>query len=59
MFLKVESANFARRLATNANAKITDLETKLQECLAERNDLDIRLEEVVQESGIIVVEMLQ
>jgi len=51
MCLKVESAEIARRVAANADARITDLETKLQECMAERNNLEIRLEEVVQESG--------
>jgi len=56
--LKVESADVARRLAANVDARITELETKLQDCMAERKDLEIRLE-VVQESGIIVVEMLQ
>lgn len=59
MCLKVESADVARRTAANADARITELETKLKECMAERNDLEIRLEEVVQESGIVAVEMLQ
>ena len=57
MCLKVESADVAQREATNVDARITKLETKLQECLEEINDLEIRLEEVVQESGIIDVEI--
>ena len=48
MFLKFESDDVARRASSNVDARITKMETKFQECMAERNDLEIRLEEVVQ-----------
>ena len=59
MCFKFESANVAQREVTNVDAKITNMETKLQEFMEEINDLEIRLEEVVQESGIIAIEMIQ
>eukprot|EP01018_Ginkgo_biloba_P005014 Gb_28646 [translate_table: standard] len=51
MNLKVESSDAARRAAAIADARIADLESKLQECIAERNEFEIRLEEALQESG--------
>ena len=44
MCSKFESVDVAWRAASNVDSKITELETKLQECLEERNDIKIRLE---------------
>eukprot|EP01018_Ginkgo_biloba_P001761 Gb_15023 [translate_table: standard] len=51
MSLKVETSDVARRTTAVADARIAELESNLQECMADRNLFEIRLEEALQESG--------
>lgn len=49
--LKAEAGDAARRASAMADARAADLETKLQQCMADRDALQIRLEEANQSSG--------
>lgn len=51
MNLKVESSDIARRAAALSESRVAELEADLQECMNERNLLENRLEEALQESG--------
>ena len=59
MNLKVESSDIARRAAALSESRVAELEADLQECMNERNLLENRLEEALQESGIVSKQMLQ
>ncbi|KAL6000782.1 hypothetical protein ACLOJK_006508 [Asimina triloba] len=48
---KVESVDAARSAISEAEVKIEELETKLQKCIMEKNDLEIKLEETEQDAG--------
>jgi E3 ubiquitin-protein ligase BRE1 len=52
--LKAEAGEAARRASAIADARATELETKLQECMADRDTLQFRLEEASQSSGRIM-----
>lgn len=48
---KVESADAARNTMDTAVPRIEELELKLRKCIIEKNDLEIKMEEAVQDSG--------
>lgn len=48
---KADSADAARNAIIISNAKIEELELQLQKCIVERNEIEIKLEEAVQDSG--------
>ncbi|CAI0420494.1 unnamed protein product [Linum tenue] len=49
--IKLESADFARNSIASDNSGIEELEAQLQKCKIEKNDLEIKAEEAVQDSG--------
>lgn len=49
--VKIESADSARNNIDNLESKIEELETELQKCMAEKNDVEVKLEEALQDSG--------
>lgn len=49
--VKAESLDVSRNATNEAEAKIEELENQLQTCIMERNELEIRMEEVVQDLG--------
>ncbi|XP_024516712.1 E3 ubiquitin-protein ligase BRE1-like 2 isoform X1 [Selaginella moellendorffii] len=49
--LKAEAGEAARRDVAVAESRITALEAKLQQCMADRDDLQLRVEELNQLSG--------
>ncbi|XP_021277938.1 E3 ubiquitin-protein ligase BRE1-like 2 isoform X1 [Herrania umbratica] len=49
--LKAESADAARNIIDNADSRIEELELQLQKCVMERNDLEIKMEEAIQDAG--------
>ncbi|XP_024390952.1 E3 ubiquitin-protein ligase BRE1-like 2 [Physcomitrium patens] len=51
VLLKAEAGEAARKASAIADARAAEIETKLQECLADRDVLQFRLEEVGQSSG--------
>ncbi|KAG0581595.1 hypothetical protein KC19_4G263900 [Ceratodon purpureus] len=51
VLLKAEAGEAARRASAIADARAAELETKLQECMADRDTLQFRLEEAGQSSG--------
>lgn len=50
--MKVESADAVRSAVGDAEVRIEDLKLQLQKCILERNDLEVKLEEAEQDSGI-------
>ncbi|XP_011010702.1 PREDICTED: E3 ubiquitin-protein ligase BRE1-like 2 isoform X3 [Populus euphratica] len=48
---KIESADAARNTMDTAVPRIEELELKLRKCIIEKNDLEIKMEEAVQDSG--------
>lgn len=50
--MKVESADAVRSAVGDAEARIEELKLQLQKCILERNDLEVKLEEAEQDSGI-------
>ena len=52
---KAESADAARNSINNYDARIEELELQIQELIAERNDFEIKLEEALQDSGVILL----
>lgn len=48
---KIESADVARNAIDNVETRIADLEVELQKSIAEKNDLEIKMEEALQDSG--------
>ncbi|KAG0630974.1 hypothetical protein M758_1G217700 [Ceratodon purpureus] len=51
VLLKAEAGEAARRASAIADARAADLETKLQECMTDRDTLQLRLEDATQSSG--------
>ncbi|OMO92502.1 hypothetical protein COLO4_17533 [Corchorus olitorius] len=49
--LKAESADAARNTIDNADSRIEELELQLQKCIIEKNDLEIKMEEAMQDAG--------
>ncbi|XP_040993354.1 E3 ubiquitin-protein ligase BRE1-like 2 [Juglans microcarpa x Juglans regia] len=48
---KLESANVVRNAVDNAESRIEELEHQLQKCVIEKNDLEIKMEEALQDAG--------
>ncbi|PON65184.1 Cdk-activating kinase assembly factor [Parasponia andersonii] len=48
---KVESADVARNAIDNADSRTEELELQLQKCIIEKNDLEVKMEEAIQDSG--------
>ncbi|GFZ18235.1 histone mono-ubiquitination 2 [Actinidia rufa] len=51
MNMKAESLDAARNAIDNAESKIEELKLQLQKCVIEKNELEIKMEEAVQDSG--------
>ncbi|GMI89160.1 histone mono-ubiquitination 2 [Hibiscus trionum] len=49
--MKAESADSARNTIDNAGSRIEELNLQLQKCMIERNDLEIKMEEAIQDAG--------
>lgn len=54
VLLKAEAGEAARRASAIADARAGELENKLQECMTDRDTLQLRLEDATQSSGRIV-----
>lgn len=52
--IKAETADAARNTINHADSRIEELELQLQKCIIERNDLEIKMEEAIQDAGKIV-----
>lgn len=52
---KIESADTTRNSIDNAESRIEELELQLQKCITEKNDLEIKMEEAVQDSGRLLI----
>lgn len=48
---KIESADVARHVVDNTDSRIEELELQLQKCIVEKNDAEIIMEEAVQDTG--------
>lgn len=49
--VKAESLDVSRNVINEAESKIEELENQLQTCILEKNEVEIKMEEVVQDSG--------
>lgn len=49
--VKAESVDAVRNAMNIADSKIKELEHQLQKCETEKNELEIKMEEAVQDSG--------
>ncbi|GLU19552.1 hypothetical protein SLE2022_357980 [Rubroshorea leprosula] len=49
--VKAELADAARNTIHNSDSRVEELETQLQKCIMERNDLEIKMEEAIQDAG--------
>ncbi|KAM7523180.1 hypothetical protein LguiA_013082 [Lonicera macranthoides] len=49
--MKADSTDAVRNAINSAESKIGELEHQLQKCIIERNELEIKMEEAVQDSG--------
>lgn len=54
MNVRVESADAARNIIDDSESRIEQLELQLQKCMIEKNDLDLKMEEIIQDSGELV-----
>lgn len=54
VLLKAEAGEAARRANAIAEARATELETKLRECMADRDNLQFRSEEAEQSAGTTI-----
>lgn len=52
VLLKAEAVEAAQRANSMAEARAADLEIKLQQCMADHDSLELRLEEANQASGM-------
>jgi E3 ubiquitin-protein ligase BRE1 len=50
---KLESADAVRNSIDNAESRIEELELQLQKCVIDKNDLEIKMEEALQDAGQI------
>ncbi|XP_062172498.1 E3 ubiquitin-protein ligase BRE1-like 2 isoform X2 [Alnus glutinosa] len=48
---KLESADAVRNAIDNAESRIEELELQLQKCVIDKNDLEIKMEEALQDAG--------
>ena len=48
---KGEAADVARNAVSTSNAKVEEMELQLQKCIIERNEIEVKLEEAIQDSG--------
>ncbi|KAK7276495.1 hypothetical protein RIF29_17635 [Crotalaria pallida] len=48
---KLESADNARHTMDNSDYRTEELELQLQKCIIEKNDLEIKMEEAIQDTG--------
>ncbi|XP_015581901.2 E3 ubiquitin-protein ligase BRE1-like 2 isoform X1 [Ricinus communis] len=48
---KVESVDAARNTIDTSESRIEELELQLQKCIIEKNDLEVKMEEAMQDSG--------
>ena len=53
-FCFVESTDAARNAVEIAVSRTEELELQLQKCIDEKNDLEVKMEEILQDSGQIV-----
>lgn len=51
---KAEAVDVAKNGISNAESKIAELEQQLQKCVAENNELEIKMEETLEDSGLTV-----
>jgi E3 ubiquitin-protein ligase BRE1 len=51
--VKLESADAVRNAIDNAESRIEELELQLQKYINEKNELEIKMEEAVQDAGQI------
>lgn len=51
---KAEAVDVAKTGISNAESKIAELEQKLQNCVTENNELEIKMEETLEDSGLII-----
>ncbi|GLT71354.1 hypothetical protein SLA2020_433820 [Shorea laevis] len=49
--VKAELADAARNIIHNSDSRVKELEIQLQKCIIERNDLEIKMEEAIQDAG--------
>lgn len=49
--MKTESADSAKAAIENAEARVAELELKLQNSVIEKNEVEAKLEEAIQDSG--------
>lgn len=53
LIAKLESADAVRNAIDNAESRIEELELQLQKCVIDKNDLEIKMEEALQDAGQI------
>jgi E3 ubiquitin-protein ligase BRE1 len=51
LVLKAESVETARKMVDNSQLKIEELECQLQKAIVEKNEVEIKVEEAMQDSG--------
>ncbi|KAI4304847.1 hypothetical protein MLD38_040310 [Melastoma candidum] len=51
LIAKLEAADAAKVAYMSVDSKVVGLEQQLEKCIAEKNDLEIKLEEAIQDSG--------
>lgn len=51
ILLKTESVETARKMVDNSQSRIEELEYQLQKAIAEKNEVEIKVEEAMQDSG--------
>lgn len=49
--LKAESVETARKMVDNSQLKIEELEHQLQKAMVEKNEVELKVEEAMQDSG--------
>lgn len=50
--MKLEQADSARRILDKSDYRTEELELQLQKCIIEKNDLEIKMEEAIQDTGL-------
>lgn len=54
ILLKAEAGEAAHRTGAISDDRAAELETKLQECMADRDALQLRLEDALQSAGTVI-----
>lgn len=49
--VKAESVDAARKIINDSESKIEELEHQLERCVIENNELAVKMEEAIQDSG--------